>query len=163
VELLDGTISENIARFGVIDPVKVVAAAQAAGVHDMILRLPEGYETRIIGNGKVLSAGQQQRLGLARALYGTPKLLVLDEPNSNLDQDGENALVKAVVEMKRAGSTVVLVTHRPNILSIVDKILLLVDGQSAMYGPRDQVVAALQQRASSPAGASAVNQTAPAV
>ena len=152
VELLDGSISDNIARFGAIDPNQVVAAAQAAGVHDMILRLPEGYETKIIGQGKTLSAGQQQRLGLARALYGHPKLLVLDEPNSNLDQDGENALVKAVAEMKQRGSTIILVTHRPNILGIVDKVLLLVDGQAAMYGPRDQVLAALQQKAAPPAG-----------
>ncbi|MGY6215850.1 type I secretion system permease/ATPase [Methylolobus aquaticus] len=164
VELLDGSISENIARFGTIDPTQVVAAAQAAGVHDMILRLPEGYETKIIGQGKMLSAGQQQRLGLARALYGSPKLLVLDEPNSNLDQDGENALVKAVVQMRQRGSTIVLVTHRPNILGIVDKILLLVDGQSAMYGPRDQVLAALQQKAPTPAAPAPTlaTQTAPA-
>lgn len=143
VELLDGTISENIARFGAIDADKVVAAAQAAGVHAMILRLPEGYDTRLIGN--VLSAGQRQRLGIARALYGEPRLIVLDEPNSNLDTDGDAALATTLSAQKRAGRTVIVVTHRNNILGQVDKILLMADGQVAMFGERDKVIAALQQ------------------
>ena len=143
VELLDGTISENIARFGAIDADKVVAAAQAAGVHPMILRLPEGYDTRLIGN--VLSAGQRQRLGIARALYGEPRLIVLDEPNSNLDTDGDAALATTLSALKRAGRTVIVVTHRNNVLGQADKILLMSDGQVAMYGDRDKVIAALQQ------------------
>jgi len=146
VELLDGSISENIARFGAIDAGKVVEAAQAAGIHEMILRLPEGYETKIVGQGKMLSAGQQQRLGLARALYGEPQVIILDEPNSNLDQDGESALLKSLANLKRKGCTVLVITHRANVLGQVDKILLLVDGQVALFGPRDQALAALQQR-----------------
>lgn len=145
VELLDGTISENIARFGAIDPERVVEAADAGGVHQMILRLPEAYDTKIVG--QVLSAGQRQRLGLARALYGNPQVIVLDEPNSNLDQEGEVALLRTLVELKRKGCTVIVITHRANVLNQVDKILLLVEGQMALYGTREQVLSALQQTA----------------
>ncbi|HET7160668.1 MAG TPA: ATP-binding cassette domain-containing protein, partial [Burkholderiales bacterium] len=145
VELLDGTVSENISRFGAIDADKVVAAAQAAGVHTMILHLPEGYDTRLIGN--MLSAGQRQRIGIARALYDEPRVIVLDEPNSNLDQDGEAALTRTLAALKNAGRTVVVVTHRTNVLSQADKILLMAEGQIAMYGPRDKVLATLQQAA----------------
>jgi len=148
VELLDGTISENIARFGAIDADKVVSAAQAAGVHPMILRLPEGYDTRLVGN--ILSAGQRQRIGLARALYGEPRVIVLDEPNSNLDQDGDAALAKTLADLKSAGRTVVVVTHRNNVLSQVDKILFMAEGQIAVYGNRDEVIATLQQAARGP-------------
>jgi ATP-binding cassette, subfamily C, bacterial EexD len=143
VELLDGTVSENIARFGEVDAEQVVAAAQAAGVHEMILKLPEGYDTRLIG--QVISAGQRQRIGLARALYGDPKLIVLDEPNSNLDQDGDAALMKTLEDLKHRGRTMVVVTHRPNVLSIADKILLLVEGQIAVYGDRDKVLTVLKE------------------
>lgn len=152
VELLDGSIGENIARFGTVDPDRVVAAARAAGIHDMILRLPEGYDTKILGHGNILSAGQQQRLGLARALFGDPKLVVLDEPNSNLDQEGENALVVALAELKRKGCTVIVVTHRKSLLSQVDKIVLLAEGLVAVSGPRDQVLASLQNSTPRPAG-----------
>lgn len=145
VELLDGTIGENIARFGPLDAEKVVAAAQAANVHQMILRQPQGYDTRIIGN--VLSDGQRQRIGLARALYGDPQLIVLDEPNSNLDQEGDAALANALVELKRAGRTVVVVTHREYVLKLADNVLFLLDGQIAAFGPRDKVLASLQQAA----------------
>ena len=145
VELLDGSVSENIARFGAVDAQKVVAAAEAAGVHQLILRLPEAYDTRVIGN--VLSAGQRQRIGLARALYGNPQLLVLDEPNSNLDQDGDAALAKTLTDLKCAGRTVVVVTHRNNVLGQADKILMMVEGQIAVYGDRDKVLATLQQAA----------------
>jgi ATP-binding cassette subfamily C protein EexD len=151
VELLDGTISENIARFGAIDADKVVVAAQAAGVHAMILRLPDGYDTQLIGN--MLSAGQRQRIGLARALYGEPQVVVLDEPNSNLDQDGDGALANMLLDLKHAGRTVVIVTHRNNILSQVDKILFLVEGQITIYGSRDKVIASLQQAAAQHASA----------
>lgn len=153
VELLDGSIGENIARFGTVDADRVVEAARAARIHDLILRLPEGYNTRIAGNGNMLSAGQRQRLGLARALYGNPVLVILDEPNSNLDQDGESALLAALADLKRLGRTVILITHRSNILNQVDQILLVMDGQVALFGPRDQVLAALQNPPPRPAQA----------
>ena len=162
VELLDGTVSENIARFGDVDADKVVAAAQAAGVHEMILKLPEGYDTRLIGN--VISAGQRQRIGLARALYADPKLIVLDEPNSNLDQDGDAALMKTLEELKRKARTIVIVTHRPNVLALADRILLLVEGQIAVYGDRDKVLAVLKEgpKAARPAPVAAGPQLAAA-
>lgn len=144
VELFEGTVAENIARFGEVDPEKVVRAAQMAGVHDLILRLPAGYDTAIGAGGLALSGGQRQRIGLARAMYGNPRLIVLDEPNSNLDDAGERALVQAVLHMKQLGSTVVLITHRPGILGVTDKILLLVDGQVKAFGERDEVLRALQ-------------------
>ncbi len=147
VELLDGSISENIARFGNIDAEKVVEAAQAAGIHDMVLHLPEGYDSNIVGNGNSLSAGQRQRLGLARALYGNPQVILLDEPNSNLDQAGDQALINTLASLKQQGRTVIVITHRSNVLSQADKILLLVNGKIALYGPRDQVMTALQQSA----------------
>ena len=147
VELLDGSISENIARFGNIDAEKVVEAAQAAGIHDMVLNLPEGYDSNIVGNGNSLSAGQRQRLGLARALYGNPQVILLDEPNSNLDQAGDQALINTLASLKQQGRTVIVITHRSNVLSQADKILLLVNGKIALYGPRDQVMTALQKSA----------------
>jgi len=159
VELLDGSISENIARFGDIYPDQVVAAAQAAGIHDMVLHLPDGYDSKIVGNGNVLSAGQRQRLGLARALYGNPQVILLDEPNSNLDQAGDQALLDTLANLKQQGRTVIIITHRSNVLSQVDKILLLVNGEAALYGPRDQVLAALQQNA---VKSQAVQSVAPA-
>lgn len=144
VELFEGTIAENIARFGVVDPEKVVQAAQLAGVHEMILRLPGGYNTPLGAGGIALSGGQRQRVGLARAMYGNPKFVVLDEPNANLDDAGERALVQAVLNFKQMGTTVVLITHRPGILGVTDKILLLVDGQVRAFGLRDEVLRALQ-------------------
>ncbi len=143
VELLDGTISENIARFGEIDPEKVVAAAQAAGIHEMVQHLSDGYQTRLAGNGQLLSVGQRQRVGIARALYGEPKLIVLDEPNSNLDQAGEAALMVTLANLKKNGASVVIITHRPNILNLTDKIAMLVNGQLAFYGARDEALAKL--------------------
>lgn len=151
VELLDGTVSENIARFRDIDPEQVIAAAQQAGIHDMILRLPQAYDTRLVGGGHVMSAGQQQRVGIARALYGNPQVIVLDEPNANLDQAGDAALLETLTLLKRQGKTVVVVTHRNNVLSLADKILLLVDGQVGAYGPGDEVLQALAQQRPTPA------------
>jgi len=143
IELFDGSISENICRFGEIDPDKIVDAAKTAGVHDLILHLPQGYDTVIGGSGGILSGGQRQRIGLARALYGSPKYLVLDEPNSNLDDQGERELVGAIRRIKSAGATVIIITHRTMILKWVDKILVMRDGAASHFGPRDQVIAAL--------------------
>ena len=147
IELFEGTIAENIARFGDVDADQVVEAAKLAGVHEMILRFPNGYDTQIGDSGSVLSGGQRQRIAFARAIYGNPSFVVLDEPNSNLDDVGEAALVRAIQELKRRGTTVVLITHRTSIISVVDKLLLLVDGTLQLYGPRDQVLLAIQQRA----------------
>ena len=150
VELLDGTISENIARFGELDPDKVVAAARLAGIHEMLLRLPDGYDTVIQGQGAMLSAGQRQRLGLARALYGLPRIIMLDEPNSNLDQDGETALAVALAGLRQHGCTVIVVTHRPSILGQVDSIAFMREGQLAAFGPRDEILEALKPKAPAP-------------
>lgn len=144
IELFNGTISENIARFGNLDPQKVVAAAQMAGVHELVLRLPNGYDTFIVGNAGGLSGGQRQRIGLARALYDNPKLVILDEPNSNLDDQGEQALSQALENLKQQGTTVVVISHRKQVLKHVDKILLMAQGQVRGYGARDEVLLALQ-------------------
>jgi len=146
IELFEGTISENIARFGDIDPEQVVAAAKMADVHELILGFSEGYDTVIGATGGNLSGGQRQRIGLARALYGNPVLVVLDEPNSNLDEQGETALEKALIQLKQKHSTVLIITHRNSVLSKVDKLLILNDGALAVYGPRDPVIAHLRQQ-----------------
>jgi len=145
IELFTGTISENIARFGEVDAEKVVEAAKRAGVHDMILHMPGGYDTKLGDSGAGLSGGQKQRLGLARAMYGDPSLLVLDEPNSNLDDVGEQALVQAVRDMRQRGKTVVLITHRTTILGATNKLLLLREGTAQAFGPTNDVLAALQE------------------
>jgi len=146
IELFEGTISENIARFGDIDPEKVVNAAKMADVHSMILRLPQGYDTHIGAGGGNLSGGQRQRIGLARALYGDPVIVVLDEPNSNLDEQGEVALGNAISKLKQKNATVIVITHRNNVLVNVDKLLILNDGLLSIYGPKDQVIAHLQKQ-----------------
>jgi ATP-binding cassette subfamily C exporter for protease/lipase len=145
IELFSGTVSENIARFGEVDAEKVVTAAQRAGVHDMILRLPKGYDTPLADGGGGLSGGQKQRLALARAMYDDPALLVLDEPNSNLDEIGEQSLVQAVLDLRRRGKTIVLITHRPSILGATNKLLVLKEGSVQAFGPTQQVMAAIQE------------------
>ena len=146
VELFEGTVAENIARLGEVDAEKVVAAAKDAGLHDLILHLPEGYDTPLGPGGRGLSPGQRQRIGLARAMYGDPELVVLDEPNANLDDEGEAALVRAVQGMKAKGKTVVLISHRPGIVGVADRLLILHQGTVQASGPRDGVLAALQQQ-----------------
>jgi len=140
IELFEGTVAENIARFNELDSEQIVAAATAAGVHEMILRLPHGYDSSIGTDGVSLSGGQRQRIALARALYGDPVLLVFDEPNSNLDEAGEVALIKLLRNLKSGGRTVVLITHKLSLLSSVDKLLALNEGALVAYGPRDQVI-----------------------
>jgi ATP-binding cassette subfamily C exporter for protease/lipase len=146
IELFDGTIAENIARAGKVISDKVIAAAEAAGLHQMILRFPKGYDTPMGEAGSLLSGGQRQRIGLARALYGEPALVVLDEPNANLDDEGEAALVRAVQGLKGKGKTVVLISHRPGVVSVADRLLILHQGMVQASGPRDGVLAALQQQ-----------------
>lgn len=141
VELFPGTISENVARLGEIDSEAVVAAAQHAGVHDMILRFPQGYDTPIGDAGHVLSGGQMQRIGIARAIYRMPRLVVLDEPNANLDAEGEMRLAQTITALRQAGSTLVLVTHKPSLLANIDKVLVMRDGQMDSFGPRQEVLA----------------------
>lgn len=140
VELLDGTIAENISRFQRVDSGAILEAAQAAGVHDLITRLPNGYDSQLVDGGRNLSGGFRQRLGLARAVFGSPRILVLDEPNSHLDESGEAALRNTILKMKQLGSTVVVITHRASLLSVVDNIMLIVDGRISKYGPRSEFV-----------------------
>jgi ATP-binding cassette subfamily C exporter for protease/lipase len=146
IELFGGSVSENIARFGEVDADKVVQAAKRAGVHELILHLPQGYDTVLGDGGAGLSGGQRQRLGLARAMYGDPSVIVLDEPNSNLDDQGEQALLQAIVALRQQGKTIILVTHRTSIIGVTNKLLFLRDGVAEVYGPTEQVLAALQQK-----------------
>jgi len=141
VELFGGTIADNIARLAEPDSAAVVRAAQRAHAHEMILRLPRGYDTDSGQAGEALSPGQRQRVALARALYGEPRLVVLDEPNANLDADGDEGLLQALRGMKEAGVTVVIIAHRPSLLAGVDKLLVLKDGVAELFGPRAEVMA----------------------
>ena len=149
VELLDGTLAENIARFGDVDMAQVEAAARLVGLHELIMSMPQGYNSPIGRDGTMLSGGQRQRVGLARALYGKPVFVVLDEPNSSLDEVGDAALAKAIATLKQMGTTFVVMTHRSSILGVADKILLMREGAQQAFGPRDEVLAALQQKAQS--------------
>jgi ATP-binding cassette subfamily C exporter for protease/lipase len=145
VELLDGTIAENIARFGDVDQAQVEAAAKMVGLHELIMALPQAYNSPMGRDGTMLSGGQRQRVGLARALYGKPVFVVLDEPNSSLDEAGDAALAKAIATMKQLGTTFVIMTHRTSVLGVADKMLIMRDGTQQAFGPRDEVLAALQQ------------------
>ena len=147
IELFEGSIAENIARFGKVVPEKVVRAAQRTGIHEMILRFQGGYDTEIGMAGGMLSAGQRQRIGLARAMYGNPAFIVLDEPNANLDDAGDQALVRAIDDLKMQGKTVVLISHRPYIVKVADFLLVLRDGKVAHFGPRDAVLAEIRSHA----------------
>jgi ATP-binding cassette subfamily C exporter for protease/lipase len=152
VELFEGSIAENIARLGEVDAPKVIAAARSAGMHEMILRFAKGYDTPIGEAGSLLSGGQRQRIGLARAIYGDPWLVVLDEPNANLDDAGEAALLQTLRELKAKGKTVFLVTHRPGAVAVADRLMVLRDGVLVADGPRDAVLAALRRpQAAAPA------------
>lgn len=155
VELLDGSLAENIARFGTVNMDAVRVAAQAVGIHGWIESLPDGYNTLLGQEGARLSGGQRQRVGLARALYGQPAFVVLDEPNSSLDEAGEVALVQAVAQLSAQGTTFVLITHRTSVLRVCSHMLVLRDGLQQAFGPRDEVLAALNKAAAAQAGASA--------
>ena len=139
VSLLDGTIRDNIARMRDADPRLVLEAARLADVHDMIGRLPLGYDTRLGDGGYLLSGGQRQRIGLARAIYGRPRLIVLDEPNANLDTDGERALIRAIEALRADGAIIVLIAHRPSIMQAADKIMVLQEGKISQFGPRSAI------------------------
>jgi ATP-binding cassette subfamily C protein/ATP-binding cassette subfamily C protein EexD len=148
IELFADTVAANIGRFrSEDDDSEVIEAAQLAGVHEAILRLPRGYETNVGNGGAVLSGGIRQRIALARAVYGNPSLIVLDEPSSNLDSDGDSALLSCITDLKNRGATVVMISHRPNTLGVVDKLLVLKDGMAEAFGPRSEVIARLTRLA----------------
>lgn len=159
VELLEGTVAENIARFGQADHELLTSAAKAAGLHEIILSLPKGYDSPIGPDGTTLSGGQRQRLGLARAIYGNPSFVVLDEPNSNLDEAGDAALLASIRNLKGRGTTFVVITHRTSIMAVTDKVLILRDGAQQAFGARDEVLATLQKPRTTPANSSTNSTT----
>jgi ABC-type protease/lipase transport system fused ATPase/permease subunit len=144
IEFFEGTVAENIARLGQIDPEKVVQAAKLIGMHEIILGFPKGYDTELGETGFALSGGQRQRLAIARAFYGIPKYIVMDEPNANLDEVGESALVQSVSYLKTQGSAIIMTTHRPRLVSVVDKLLVLRNGQQVGFGPAEDMINAVR-------------------
>ncbi|MCJ2045600.1 ATP-binding cassette domain-containing protein, partial [Methylobacterium sp. J-078] len=161
IELFAGTIAENKALFDpAATPEAVTAAAGAAGVHELILRLSEGYDTRIGEGGAGLSAGLRQRIGLARALYGDPFLVIPDEPNANLDAEGENALTGAILGVRRRGGVCIVIAHRPSALAALDLILMMADGRAQAFGPKDEVLKRVLRPASVPASPAALQERA---
>ncbi|MDB5653340.1 MAG: type secretion protein, partial [Tardiphaga sp.] len=164
VGLLDGTVAENIGRFDEqATSDAILKAAQIAGVHDTILRLPQGYATRIGQGGMSLSAGQRQRIGLARAVFGDPFLVVLDEPNANLDADGENSLGRAIETLRRNGGIVIVISHRPSALAVLNMAMVLYEGKAIAFGPCDEIFARVRAEANrqAPAMQTAAVPTAP--
>jgi ATP-binding cassette subfamily C exporter for protease/lipase/ATP-binding cassette subfamily C protein EexD len=145
IDIFSGTVAENIARFGEINMELVIKAAMIAGVHEMILNFPDGYETEVGEAGGYLSGGQRQRIALARAIYGDPVLIVLDEPNSNLDEEGETALTRALMLLKKMNKTILVISHKMNILSISDKIMLVGGGGIQLFGPREEIMEILKR------------------
>jgi ABC-type protease/lipase transport system fused ATPase/permease subunit len=155
IELFGDTVANNISRFRDGDDMAVIQAAQLAGAHELILKLPNGYDTQVGDGGAILSGGMRQRIGLARAVYGGPSVVVLDEPNSNLDAEGEAALASCIKRLKAQRTTVVIISHRSSTLGIVDKLLVMSDGTALIYGPRAEVIAKLAR----PKPVRAVTQT----
>jgi len=158
IELFDGTLAENIARFGEVDMIKVEEAAELAGLAGVVESLPQGYDSRIGDEGAFLSGGQRPSVGLARAIYGAPRFVVLDEPNSSLDEQGDAALLQLLKTLKSRGTTLVIITHRANVLEVADRILVLVEGAVSAFGPRDDILEALRN----PRGAQSTPTAAPA-
>jgi len=146
IEFFDGTVSENIARLGPVDPEKVVLAAELIGMHNIILGFPQGYDTPLGESGFALSGGQRQRLAIARAVYGSPKYVVMDEPNSNLDDAGEAALVQTISKLKEMNCTVIITTHRPRLVGAVDMMLVLQAGKQVAFGPAKSILDAVRQQ-----------------
>jgi PrtD family type I secretion system ABC transporter len=157
IEFFEGTVAENIARLGEINPEKVVQAAKLIGMHEIILSFPKGYDTELGETGFALSGGQRQRLAIARAFYGMPKYIVMDEPNANLDEVGESALVQAVSYLKSQGTTIVMTTHRPRLVSVVDKLLVLRNGQQVGFGPAEEMINAVRNLQVVPPGEGQTN------
>lgn len=160
VELIEGTLAENIARFGELDMARIEEAARLVGLHEFILSLPQGYDTPVGRDGGLLSGGQRQRVALARALYGNPVFVVLDEPNSSLDEAGDAALLQAIAVLKSRGTTFVVITHRTSVLSVTDRLLVLRDGTQQLYGPTAEVLQKLMPAAAAPVQASAASPVA---
>jgi ABC-type protease/lipase transport system fused ATPase/permease subunit len=144
IEFFEGTVADNIARLGKVDPDKVVEAAKRIGMHEVILSFPQGYDTRLGEAGFALSGGQRQRLAIARALYGSPPYIVMDEPNANLDEIGENALIDAIATLKSQGASVIITTHRPRLIAVADKLLVLRAGRQVGYGPTREMISAVR-------------------
>ena len=145
--MFEGSLAENIARFGEVDQSKVEAAAKAVGLHEFIMALPQGYDNPVGSEGAMLSGGQRQRVALARALYGDPVFVVLDEPNSSLDEQGDAALASAISHISARGTTFVVMTHRTSVLGVADKMLVLREGQTQIFGTRDDVLKSLSEAA----------------